>query len=105
MQGQSPAPGVGAGGNAVVDGGAEELLETVGGFEVKGGIVFVAEQQPLPFEGAGEHEFVQPGRYEYVNHNLVEAMHLGALGEIHVDGAWNGNLMSVGHEARQLGEG
>ena len=40
-----------------------------------------------------------------MNHNLVEAMHLGALGEIHVDGAWNGNLMSVVHEARQLGEG
>ena len=35
MQGQGLAPGVGAGGDAVVDGGAEELLETVGGFEVE----------------------------------------------------------------------
>ena len=34
---QGLAPGVGAGGDAVVDGGAEELLETVGGFEVEGG--------------------------------------------------------------------
>ena len=36
-QGQGLAPGVGAGGDAVVDGGAEELLETVGGFTVEGG--------------------------------------------------------------------
>ena len=37
MQGQGLAPGVGTDGDAVVDGGAEELLETVGGFEVEGG--------------------------------------------------------------------
>ena len=54
MQGQGLAPGVGAGGDAVVDGGAEELLETVGGFEVEGRVVFVTEQQSLPFEGAGD---------------------------------------------------
>ena len=34
---QGLASGVGAGGDAVVDGGGEELLETVGGFEVDGG--------------------------------------------------------------------
>ena len=31
----SLAPGVGAGGDAVVDGGAEELLEIVGGLDVR----------------------------------------------------------------------
>ena len=51
---QGLAPGVGAGGDAVVDGSAEELLETVGGFEVEGGVLFVADQQSLPFEGAGD---------------------------------------------------
>ena len=51
---QCHAPGVGAGGDVVVDGGAEELLETVGGFEVEGGVLFVADQQSLPFEGAGD---------------------------------------------------
>ena len=51
---QGLAPGVGAGGDAVVDGGAEELLESVGGFEVEGGGLVVAEQQSLPFEGAGD---------------------------------------------------
>ena len=50
---QGLAPGVGAGGDAVVDGGAEELLETVVGFEVEGGGLVVADQQSLAFEGAG----------------------------------------------------
>ena len=34
---QGLAPGVGAGGDAVVDGCTEELVESVGGFEVEGG--------------------------------------------------------------------
>ena len=46
---QGHAPGVGAGGDAVVDGGAEELLETVVGFEVEGGGLVVADQQSLAF--------------------------------------------------------
>ena len=54
VQGQGLAPGVGAGGDAVVHGGAEELLETVVGFEVEGGGLVVAGQQSLPFEGAGD---------------------------------------------------
>ena len=53
-QGQGHAPGVRAGGDAVVDGGAEELLETVGGFEVEGGGVLVTEQQSLFLERAGD---------------------------------------------------
>ena len=51
---QGLAPGVVAGGDAVVDGGAEELLESVVGFEVEGGGLVVANQQSLPFEGAGD---------------------------------------------------
>ena len=47
------APGVGTGGDAGVDGGDEEWLEIVGGFDVEGGILFVAARQSLPFEGAG----------------------------------------------------
>ena len=42
---QGLAPGVVAGGDAVVDGGAEELLESVVGFEVEGGGLVVANQQ------------------------------------------------------------
>ena len=51
---QSLAPGVGAGGDAVVDGGAEELLEIVGGLDVERGVLFDAGQQPLLLQGAGD---------------------------------------------------
>ena len=54
VQGKRLASGVRADGDAVVDGGAEELLESVGGFEVKGGGLGVAEQQSLLLEGAGD---------------------------------------------------
>ena len=46
-QGQGLAPGVGAGGDAVVDGGAEELLETVGGFKVEGGGLVILGKTPF----------------------------------------------------------
>ena len=52
MQGQGLAPGMGADCDAIVDGGAEESLETVVGFEVERGGFVVADQQPLPFERA-----------------------------------------------------
>ena len=53
-QGQGLAPGVGAGGDAGVDGGAEEWLEAVSGFEVGGEGLVVPEQQSLFLEGAGD---------------------------------------------------
>ena len=54
MQGEGLAPGMGADGDAVVDGGAEESLEAVGGLEVEGGGLVVTEQQSLFLEGAGD---------------------------------------------------
>ena len=54
VQGKRLASGVRADGDAVVDGGAEELLESVGGFEVEGGGLVVTEQQSLLLEGAGD---------------------------------------------------
>ena len=53
MQGEGLAPGMGADGDAVVDGGAEELLEAVGGLEVEGGGLVVTEQQSLVSRGRG----------------------------------------------------
>ena len=52
-QGQGLAPGVGAGGDAVVDGGTEELLESVGGFEVEGGGSRRRESTDPAFRGRG----------------------------------------------------
>ncbi len=39
------------------------------------------------------YEFKQPGTYVYLNHNLNEAMLLGAAAQIKVNGEWNNDLM------------
>jgi nitrite reductase (NO-forming) len=39
------------------------------------------------------YEFRQPGLYVYVNHNLIEAILLGAAAHITVEGEWDDNLM------------
>lgn len=43
--------------------------------------------------GAALYKFRQPGVYAYVNHNLVEAVELGALAHFKVQGKWNDDLM------------
>ncbi|MEO5972990.1 MAG: copper-containing nitrite reductase [Sphingomicrobium sp.] len=43
--------------------------------------------------GAALYTFRQPGRYIYLNHNLIEATILGAAAHIEVAGNWNDNLM------------
>ncbi|WP_161864155.1 MULTISPECIES: copper-containing nitrite reductase [Pseudomonas] len=43
--------------------------------------------------GAALYTFKQPGVYAYVNHNLIEAMELGAAGHVKVEGEWNDDLM------------
>lgn len=42
---------------------------------------------------AAFYEFRQPGLYAYVNHNLIEAVLLGALAHIDVSGSWDTDLM------------
>ncbi|WP_444994533.1 copper-containing nitrite reductase [Aliikangiella sp. IMCC44359] len=42
---------------------------------------------------AALYEFKQPGLYAYVNHNLIEAIQLGAAAHIQVSGSWNNELM------------
>ncbi len=43
--------------------------------------------------GAALYKFRQPGVYAYVNHNLIEAVMLGATAHFKVDGEWNDDLM------------
>jgi nitrite reductase (NO-forming) len=43
--------------------------------------------------GAMVYTFVQPGIYAYVNHNLIEAVLLGAFAHVVVDGEWNDDIM------------
>ncbi len=44
--------------------------------------------------GAMAYEFKQPGIYAYVNHNLIEAVLLGATAHVVVEGEWNDDLMT-----------
>jgi nitrite reductase (NO-forming) len=44
--------------------------------------------------GAMAYTFLQPGIYAYVNHNLIEAVMLGATAHVVVEGEWNDDLMS-----------
>ena len=43
--------------------------------------------------GAALYTFKQPGLYAYVNHNLIEAVVLGAAAHVTVEGKWNNDLM------------
>ncbi len=44
--------------------------------------------------GAALYTFLQPGLYAYVNHNLIEAVELGATAHFQVEGDWNDDLMT-----------
>ena len=44
--------------------------------------------------GAMIYKFRQPGIYAYVNHNLIEAVMLGATAHVVVDGEWDDDLMT-----------
>lgn len=44
--------------------------------------------------GAALYKFLQPGLYAYVNHNLIEAVNLGATAHIAVEGEWDNDLMA-----------
>lgn len=43
--------------------------------------------------GAALYKFLQPGVYAYVNHNLIEAVNLGATAHVMVEGEWDNDLM------------
>ncbi|MDF1589329.1 MAG: copper-containing nitrite reductase [Gammaproteobacteria bacterium] len=42
---------------------------------------------------AATYTFKQPGLYAYVNHNLIEAIMLGAAAHVSVEGEWDNDLM------------
>ncbi len=44
--------------------------------------------------GAAIYTFKQPGEYNYLTHNLIEAFELGALAPVVVEGEWDDSLMT-----------
>jgi nitrite reductase (NO-forming) len=47
---------------------------------------------------AALYTFRQPGTYTYLNHNLIEALMLGAAAQFKVEGQWNDDLMTQVHK-------
>ncbi len=47
--------------------------------------------------GAAIYTFKQPGVYNYLTHNLIEAVELGALAQVVVEGEWDDSLMTQVH--------
>ena len=43
--------------------------------------------------GAFTYKFKQPGTYVYLSHNLIEAVLLGAISHVKVEGKWDNDLM------------
>ena len=54
--------------------------------------------------GAMAYTFRQPGVYAYVNHNLIEAVELGATAHIKVEGKWNDDLMTQVKPPQPVGQ-
>ena len=40
------------------------------------------------------YTFKQPGLYAYLNHNHIEAIELGAVAHVNVEGEWDDDLMT-----------
>jgi nitrite reductase (NO-forming) len=43
--------------------------------------------------GAAMYEFIQPGLYVYLNHNLIDAVMKGAAAHVKVEGEWDNDLL------------
>jgi nitrite reductase (NO-forming) len=54
---------------------------------------------------AALYTFRQPGIYAYVNHNLIEAVELGATAHFKVEGTWNDDLMKQVRPPEPIGSG
>jgi nitrite reductase (NO-forming) len=52
---------------------------------------------------AALYTFLEPGVYAYVNHNMIEAVLLGATAHIKVDGPWNDDLITQVRPAEPIG--
>ncbi len=74
-------------------GGHADLVWTGGSFNDRPVTNYESWSVPGGSAVAALYQFRQPGRYIYLNHNLIEAFMLGAFAEVMVEGEWNDNLM------------
>ncbi|MCZ6864751.1 MAG: copper-containing nitrite reductase [Candidatus Dadabacteria bacterium] len=74
-------------------GGHGDLVWERGSFNDKPGTNLETWLIAAGSAGAMLYTFQQPGLYVYLNHNLIEAILLGAAAHVKVDGDWNNDLM------------
>ena len=53
--------------------------------------------------GAALYQFLQPGLYVYLNHNLIDAVLKGAAAHVMVEGEWDNDLLEQIQEAGPIG--
>ncbi len=53
--------------------------------------------------GAALYEFLQPGLYVYLNHNLIDAVLKGAAAHVMVEGEWDNDLLEQVKDAGPIG--
>jgi len=75
-------------------GGHADLVWNGGSFSDKPATNYETWFIPGGTAVAALYEFVQPGIYAYVNHNLIEAIMFGAAAHVVVQGEWNDDLMT-----------
>ncbi len=74
-------------------GGHADLVWEGGSFADRPKANFETWMVPGGTAVAALYEFRQPGKYVYVNHNLIEGILFGAVAEVEVEGKWNNDLM------------
>lgn len=75
-------------------GGHGDLVWTSGSFHDRPSTDMETWHVPGGAAAAAIYTFRQPGIYAYVNHNLIEAILLGAAAHFQIEGTWNDDLMT-----------
>ncbi len=76
-------------------GGHADLFWPGGKFNNKPYTDFETWAIPAGSAAAALYKFREPGTYAIVNHNLIEALVYGAVGQVKVTGKWDSTLMKV----------
>lgn len=76
-------------------GGHGDLVWDGGSFDDKPGTNRETWFVPGGSAVAALYHFKQPGTYVYLNHNLIQAVQLGALANVEVEGVWDNDLMQI----------
>jgi len=83
-------------------GGHADLFWPGGKFSNKPFIDYETWAVPAGSAAAALYQFREPGTYTFVNHNLIQAVAFGAVGQIKVEGKWDSTYMKVIQKASPI---